>query len=461
MSMFVDVYLARSRLPGFAEWENAIAENGFALTFPDPVDLTKHTGFLPALFGDEETAALLGGQETGFEFYLSPLAESDEVPDEARVLSPAADTVATFTFHETHDCIAAAIASAVMARLTNGLCLDSESGECFQGNEAVAVAKDELAAAIKAARAARSTKLSPIKWARAFEETMQRIHSDYALSEQFRGRLVECVREHETGLFISQNCVRMHDSYRHCFCVLLTGRKLSGVLSSSPFELGSRFDHNYTISHAYNRDYRAGAKWRVAAKEWHSNYRLTARGTWQWVERTANSAERFLLPTYVNRLYQGAGRVLQLLRDAAAFLERWGVSDEALNEPVREAEFTTALAAEFGLATDPNDWDEHFVQYHNALGLAAAGGCPALLIVNHRRAAINMRCDDIALASKNFLSIPDHIRSAAIIVGYIEDFLAVREELPSMIQIVQELKALPTPNSDERQDSRRQWWRFW
>ncbi len=270
---------------------------------------------------------------------------------------------------------------------------------------------------------------------------------------------MECLREDATGLFASQNCVKIHDNYRHCFAVLLTCTKLSPVLHS-PLVLGSRFDHNSTIAHAYNRDYRAGMKWRVAPEEWRSEYRATVRGTQQWVGTTAGSAEQFLFPLYVNRLSKGAERVVTLLRDAAMFIEQWGVSEGTLKDPVGEGELGTAFAEAFFLKAPPEDWNEGLVTYYNALRLADLHGFPGTRLLSHRQDAINT-CDDIALGSKKFVAIPEEIRNAAIFVRYVDDFLTVRDELPRMIRVVENVKSAHHQFDDGPAPPQKPWWQFW
>ncbi len=182
MSFDLDVFLERSKLPAFDEWAEAIRKEGFPLAFPEPVDLTKHTGFLPAVLGDEES---------GFEFFVSDLDELDGLPEEARALVPAADAVASFSCHEMQECLAAAVAAAVLARLTSGLFLDPQGSGFFQGQEAIAHARAELDAAAKkeAEEVARHGKLSPAKWAEAFEQTLRTGESGLQVEQGLQGTL--------------------------------------------------------------------------------------------------------------------------------------------------------------------------------------------------------------------------------------------------------------------------------
>lgn len=453
MSVHLDVFLKRSKLPTFAAWSEAIAKESFPLSFSQSVDLTQHVGYLPAAYQ---------GEESGFEFSVSDIAESDELPDPVRSLSPDADAVAAFRFHETHECLSATAAAAVMAHITDGVFFDPQDGRAFQGKEALAEARLTHDAAINDAQqraVRRAEKLSPADWARAFEESLHRVHPDYRLNKEYRGRLVECIRQDVTGLYLSQNCVNIHDSYRHCFAVLFTRNTRTPALRN-PFVFGSQFDHNSTISRAYNTDYRAGMKWQVAPQEWHSDYRSTLRGAQQWVGTTARSAEQFLRPLYLNRISQGAERIAALFRDGAGFIEKWEITVESLRLPVAQGMLATEFAREFGLDAHAMNWHEQLVTYFNALRLADANGCSGVALLKHRREAFNTGCNDIALASNTFLAIPPNIRNAAIFAAYVEDFVAVRAGLPNMLAMIESVKETFPQNSHEPGTERRPWWRL-
>ena len=265
MSVDLDVFLDRSKLPTVTALQEAISREGFPLTFPLDVDLTRHTGYMPVVFQNEES---------GFEWSLADLNDFNQLPDEIRVILPIANAVVSFRFSEMQESLAATVVAAVLAQLAQGLVFDPQDGRIIPSNQAIADARliiDTAAKTEREAAAKHPERLSPLKWAMGFEKTLRRVHRDYSLSADYRGRLVECVRQDESGLFLSQNCVKVYASYRHCFATLFTRKKLSGALCS-PFVLGSRFDHNTTIAHAYNRDYRSGMKWQVAPEEWHSEY---------------------------------------------------------------------------------------------------------------------------------------------------------------------------------------------
>jgi hypothetical protein len=302
--------------------------------------------------------------------------------------------------------------------------------------------------------------LSPAQWATAFEASLRRVHHAYRINDGSRGRAVECLREDETGLFLSQNCVKIHDRYEHCFALLFTRAKLTGALDS-PFVLGSRFDHNATILHAYNRDYRARMKWKVAPREWHSKYWPTLRDARERVETTGKTAEYILRPLYLDRLSRGTESVAALFQDAAVLLKEWGISQEILRQPVAEGPFVRAFAQEFRLHASPIDWNDGLVAYFNALRIADANGFPAARLLKHSGDAFNTKCEDIALGSSRFLAIPKDLRSAAIVAAYVEDFLTVESELPMMVSRIENVKTGNSRDIDGPAQPQQPWWRFW
>ncbi len=453
MSIDLGVYLERSKLPTFSEWSQGISDAGFPLHFPGTVNLAKHSGYLPAVFRDEES---------GFEFSLSTLDDDEECPDDIQSELPAVDAVAWFRFTETNELLAATAAAAVLAHLSNGV-FELDEGRLLHGHEAVGEARIVLDTAFekeKEEAAQHPENLPTAKWAMAFEESLRRVHTGYGINDDYPGRDLECVREDVTGLFLSQSCVKTHDRYHHCFAVLFTRTKPSGALCN-PFVFGSRFDHNATISNAYHADYQAGKEWRMSPREWHSVYRPTLRDAREWVETTGKSAEDFLRPLYLKQLSEGADRVTALFQDAAAFLNQWGVSEETLTQPVAGGALVEEFAREFRLDDSSEEWNAGLVACFNAVRLADANGFSGVRLLKHRRDAFNTKCKDIAVATKHFLAIPEDLRNAAIFAAYIEDFLAVQAELPHMLLMIQNVKDAYPQGSSETGAPPKSWWRLW
>jgi hypothetical protein len=131
-----------------------------------------------------------------------------------------------------------------------------------------------------------------------------------------------------------------------------------------------------------------------------------------------------------------------------------------LNEPIREGELASAFGEAFSLKIPPADWNEGLVTYYNALRLADINGVKGNVLLSHRQNAI-ATCDEIAMGSQKLLGVPNEFRNAAVFVRYVEDFLAVEEELPRMIEVVESLKPERLPRKDTPPPPDKPWWRFW
>lgn len=135
MSIAVHVFLHSSRLPGAEEWNAAIKAEGFNLTL-DPFDLRTDDGYRPAM---------LKSEESGFEWSLSQNDHFHESPE--RLLVSGCDLNASLTFGSRGDeHVAACIAGAVLAKMTDGFHLDvADEGKLLRGEEAISLARSVLA----------------------------------------------------------------------------------------------------------------------------------------------------------------------------------------------------------------------------------------------------------------------------------------------------------------------------
>ncbi len=163
------------------------------------------------------------------------------------------------------------------------------------------------------------------------------------------------------------------------------------------------------------------------------------------MKETARFAEEYFVPIYLNRLSGGAKRLAGLFRDAIDFIEKWGVTEESLRVPVTVGGLAEAFARELRLDIPPEDWYDYVVTKFNALRLADANGLSVDRLLAHRRDSINTRCDDVLTPSKRYLSLPDDIRSAAIFTAYVDDFLALKSELPEIIDAIEKLPETNPP----------------
>ncbi|MDB6027795.1 MAG: hypothetical protein JWM68_4018 [Verrucomicrobiales bacterium] len=134
MSSAVQVFLHDARVPTVDEWNAAIKAEGFDLVL-DSSDLRDDDGYLPAL---------LKGQESGFEWYLSDVTTAEEDPQfpfKAFIGDCDRKAQLCFTSHADED-VTASIAGAVLAKLTGGYYWDPETDRKFlRGEEAIAAAR--------------------------------------------------------------------------------------------------------------------------------------------------------------------------------------------------------------------------------------------------------------------------------------------------------------------------------
>jgi hypothetical protein len=134
MSAAIQVFLCDSKVPTVDEWNEAIKVEGFDLVL-DPWDPRTDDGYWPAF---------LKGEESGFEWYLSSVAETEEAPDYPFKASVGdCDLRAQLCFSSyANEETTAAIAGAVLAKLGGGYYWDPETDKRFlRGDDAVAAAR--------------------------------------------------------------------------------------------------------------------------------------------------------------------------------------------------------------------------------------------------------------------------------------------------------------------------------
>jgi len=135
MSMSMHVIL--DTVPKVAEWQTAITDAGFDLALDSSVDITTHTGFLPARFDNIDS---------GFEFDVGPTATS--APDYRAPAGKAMAGTISANFRWSGDilelCCAFAAASA-LAKLSQGVLYQAEDGTTSAGDEAIEFAKAQIA----------------------------------------------------------------------------------------------------------------------------------------------------------------------------------------------------------------------------------------------------------------------------------------------------------------------------
>jgi hypothetical protein len=134
MGAAIRVFLSRSRVPTVADWNAALQREGLDVII-DPFSLLSEDGYRPAF---------LKGEESGFEWYLSEVSESEETPDYPfKAFVRNCDLRAQLCFtSQANEEVVSAIAGAVLAKLSGGYYWDPETDErFFQNEEAIAVAR--------------------------------------------------------------------------------------------------------------------------------------------------------------------------------------------------------------------------------------------------------------------------------------------------------------------------------
>jgi hypothetical protein len=122
-------------VPNLSDWQAAITQAGFDMTLDSGVDTARNTGFVPVRFGEFES---------GFEFSTASL--DDSVPDYSANPNDPRKLSANFVWGGDlmEMCCALAAASA-LTKLTGGLLFMPEDGSQYSGDEAIQVAKAQIA----------------------------------------------------------------------------------------------------------------------------------------------------------------------------------------------------------------------------------------------------------------------------------------------------------------------------
>lgn len=134
MSAAIQVFLRDANIPTVNVWNAATKAEGFDLIL-ESFDLRSDDGYRPAT---------LKGGESGFEWYLSPVATAEEQPQypfKAHIGDCDLRAQLCFTWYADEE-KAASIAGAVLAKLTGGYYWDAETDNHFlQGDNAIAAAR--------------------------------------------------------------------------------------------------------------------------------------------------------------------------------------------------------------------------------------------------------------------------------------------------------------------------------
>ncbi len=133
MSVEIQVFLRRSRMPAPADWASAIRQR-FELEMDADFDVDEFTGFLPCRYQ---------GEEAGFEYYAEPISveallQDGVVDDEEAAALGDIDFLVTFVTHsDLREYAASLIAAALLAELAGGHLADNGEPPFIRGADAV------------------------------------------------------------------------------------------------------------------------------------------------------------------------------------------------------------------------------------------------------------------------------------------------------------------------------------
>jgi hypothetical protein len=133
MSVDLIVYLRRESMPTPSAWQKAIRDAGFPIELDTDFDPDTFSGFLPCK---------ISGKVSGFEYCSGSLSNSEANEVGATVGSNFSVTLVTHSDLSEYAC--SAIAAGVLAKVSNGLLVDTQSGESFASSNALAWVTDQL-----------------------------------------------------------------------------------------------------------------------------------------------------------------------------------------------------------------------------------------------------------------------------------------------------------------------------
>ncbi|TWT81677.1 hypothetical protein CA13_31300 [Planctomycetes bacterium CA13] len=130
--MSVDTFLfVREQLPTVSEWQAALDAAGLKIKLdPEVDDLPAFTGYLPAVFDE---------QPSGFEFYFD--TAENAFGDRPDALGDRTHAVTFATHSDIRELVCALYAASAIAKLTDGLLFDEDSGEFVDSERILSLAK--------------------------------------------------------------------------------------------------------------------------------------------------------------------------------------------------------------------------------------------------------------------------------------------------------------------------------
>jgi hypothetical protein len=159
------------------------------------------------------------------------------------------------------------------------------------------------------------TKEATKEFVALFESHIQTIHPEYRRNPKAKGIRHEYIRELGDGLLAIHSAICMKGRYYHCFCLSLHPVHIGPYLYS-PFTVGGRCDHGYSVTKACHRDLGLSPTDPIAPFLMSDSHEFR-KGADRIIRRCTSEAEARLLPFYQS-VRAHTRPALQALLDYAA-----------------------------------------------------------------------------------------------------------------------------------------------
>jgi hypothetical protein len=140
------------------------------------------------------------------------------------------------------------------------------------------------------------TKEATKEFVALLESQLAAIHPAYQRNRLVKGIRHEYFRELQAGLFAIHSVICVKGTYYHCFCLSYHRTPVSPYLYS-PFTVGGRCDHNYTVTTGCHRDLGLSPIDPIAPFRMSALHRFRT-GADRIMQRCLTEAEARLLPFY-------------------------------------------------------------------------------------------------------------------------------------------------------------------
>jgi hypothetical protein len=186
-------------------------------------------------------------------------------------------------------------------------------------------------------------------FSKAFEDLLLRHSVGYIKNAFAKGTRTEFIKEIQNGIFASHSSFCHRGRYNHCFAVILH-KELSDPYLNSPFVAGGRFDHNYGINMAFQRDLKRSPLDKLNPLRLSDSHEMR-KGFEQIIEKCIIESEKYLLPFYLTILKLASSMLIELINTHLKI--------GSLTTPQEE------IPKGHGYII-PNDYDMNMIQFYEA-----------------------------------------------------------------------------------------------